>query len=154
MWNIRVWSALLRAAVGGAWLFEAYPQLSDRDSYLGRGFVSMVQTMAGNNPWHFYRNFLEGAVLPHAALFSYLTLVGNTLVGLCLLLGLLTPYSALLAVFLNINYGLAAGWMDRMDYALNGLMLVAEIVIIAHAAGRIGGVDALLRAPAPKRRRY
>ena len=91
-------------------------------------------------------------VLPHAAVFSYLTLVGNALVGICLLLGLLTPYSAFVGIILNLNYGLAAGWMDRMDWALNGLLLVAELVIIGLAAGQSAGVDALLTRTPDKRR--
>lgn len=139
--------------VGAVWLFEVYPQLASRETFLGQTFASMVQSMASGNPWHFYRDFLLSVVLPHVSVFSYVTLVGNVLVGVCLLLGLLTPYSALLGVFLNINYGLAAGWMDRSDYALNGLLLAAEIVIISEAAGRMAGLDALLAARAPKRAR-
>jgi len=155
MRDFRIWSALLRAVVGGVWLFEAYPQLTARDSYLGQGFLSLVQSMAAGNPWRFYREFLGSVVLPHASVFSYLTLVGNLLVGLCLLLGLLTPYSAFVGLLLNVNYGLAAGWMDRMTYSLNGLLLVAEIVIIAQSAGRTAGVDAILADGRPKRtRRY
>src|SRR5947209_5627581 len=128
-----IWAALLRMAVGGVWLFEAYPLLLARDSYLGQGFVNTVQAMAVGNPWRFYRDFLERVVLPHASVFSYLTLAGNAVIGVCLLIGLLTPYSAFVAILLNANYGLAAGWMDRTGYALNGLMLVAELAIIGLA---------------------
>ena len=140
----RLWAALLRATVGGVWLFEAYPQLASRDSYLSQGFAAMVQSMAGGNPWRFYRQFLASVVLSHAAVFSYLTLVGNVLVGLCLLLGLLTPYAAFVGIVLNVNYALAAGWSDRMTYSLNALLIAAEIVIIALHAGKAAGIDALL----------
>src|SRR5579884_2751032 len=110
MQESRVWAVLLRLAVGGVWVFEAYPQLAARDSYLNQGFVSMVQTMAAGNPWHFYRQFLLTAVLPHASLFAYLTLVGNALIGACIFVGLLTPYAAAIAMLLNVNYALAGGW--------------------------------------------
>jgi uncharacterized membrane protein YphA (DoxX/SURF4 family) len=152
MRDYRIWATLLRIAVGGVWLFEAYPQVTSSSAYLGTGFTTTVQAMASGNPWHFYRQFLESAVLSHAAVFSYLTLVGNVVVGLCLLLGLLTPYSAVIAMILNINYGLADGWTQRMAYPLNGLLIVCELAIIALAAGKVAGVDAIFGATPEKRR--
>jgi uncharacterized membrane protein YphA (DoxX/SURF4 family) len=155
MRDYRAWAALLRAVVGGVWLFEAYPRVSSSSAYLSTGFAAAVQSMASGNPWQFYRQFLEGVVLPHMAVFAYLTLVGNLLVGLCLLLGLLTPYSAVIAVILNVNYGLADGWMDRLAYPLNGLLIVCELAIIALAAGKVAGIDAIFGAsPARRGRRY
>jgi len=155
MRDFRLWAAFLRAAVGGVWLFEAYPQVASSSSYLSQGFASSVQAMAAGNPWLFYKEFLLNVVMTHASVFAYLTLVGNALVGLCLLLGLLTPYSALVGLLLNVNYALAAGWMDRTNYPLNGLLVAAEIVIIALSAGHTAGIDAMF-APARSRpaRRY
>jgi uncharacterized membrane protein YphA (DoxX/SURF4 family) len=151
MRDYRGWVALLRAVVGGVWLFEAYPQVAATSSYLGHDFVASVQDMARNNPWHFYKQFLEGVVLTHAAVFSYLTLVGNAAIGVCLLLGILTPYAAVLGVILNVNYALAGGWLVRENYPLNGLLIVCELAIIALSAGRVAGVDALLAGGSPKR---
>jgi thiosulfate dehydrogenase [quinone] large subunit len=147
----RIWAVLLRLAVGGVWVFEAYPQLATRDSYLNRGFVSLVQTMASGNPWHFYQQFLLTVVLPHASIFAYLTLVGNVAIGVCLFVGLLTPYAAAVAMLLNVNYALAGGWMDRMDYSLNAALFFAEIVVVALAAGRLLGIDAALAGQPAKR---
>src|SRR5581483_126842 len=149
-----VWPVLLLVASGLVWLFQGYPQLANRNAFLGDGFGRTVQPMASGNPWSFYRAFLDNVVLSHAALFSYLTLVGNVAVGVCLVVGLLTPYAALVGIFLNVNYALAAGWMTRTDYSLNGLLIVIELLIIATAAGRTAGVDALLSsAPARSRAR-
>lgn len=154
MQEFRIWTALLRLAVGATWIFEAYPQLVTRDTYLGAGFVKLVQSMASGNPWHFYSNFLDRVVLPHASVFSYLTLAGNLLVGVCLLLGLLTPYAASAAMLLNINYALADGWLNRTYYSLNAVMFFAELLLLAMAAGQTFGVDAVLgsRPPQPRRR--
>jgi uncharacterized membrane protein YphA (DoxX/SURF4 family) len=151
MQESRAWAALLRLAVGGVWLFEAYPALADRGAYLNQGFISLVQTMGTGNPWHFYRQFLLTVVLPHASIFAYLTLVGNVLIGACLFLGLLTPYAAVIAMLLNVNYALAGGWMNRMDYSLNALLFFAELVVIALAAGRVAGIDAVLAGQPAKR---
>lgn len=153
MRGVPIWPVFLRLVVGCVWLFEAFPQLSARDSFLGQGFMAMVQQMASGNPWRFYRDFLLGAVIPHAALFAYLTLVANTLIGVCLVLGLLTPYLAFAGLVLNVNYALASGWMTRADYALNGLLIATEIVIIAEGAGRLAGVDALIAGRSSKRPR-
>lgn len=152
MRDYRAFVALLRVVVGGVWLFEAYPQFSASSAYLNSGFARMVQGMAAGNPWRFYKNFLDGVVLTHASVFSYLTLVGDTLIGLCLLLGLLTPYAAVLAIILNVNYALAGGWMDRSLYPLNGLLLVCEIILLGLAAGQIAGVDAIFAGNSSKRR--
>jgi uncharacterized membrane protein YphA (DoxX/SURF4 family) len=142
---------VLRLAVGGAWVFEAYPQLATRDSYLNQGFATLVQTMASGNPWQFYRHFLLTVVLPHASIFAYLTLVGNVAIGVCLFVGLLTPYAAGVAMVLNVNYALAGGWMDRMDYSLNAVLFFAELVVVALAAGRLLGIDAALAGQPSKR---
>jgi uncharacterized membrane protein YphA (DoxX/SURF4 family) len=153
--RVGAWGALLRAAAGGVWLFEAYPQISSSSAYLSQDFAAAVQAMAAGTPWQAYRQFLLSVVLTHASVFSYLTLVGNALVGLCLLLGLLTPYAALAGILLNVNYALAAGWMDRMNYPLNGLLIVTEMVIIALGAGHMAGIDALFTASRPRSaRRY
>lgn len=156
MRDYRLWITLLRSAVGCAWLFEAYPQVAATGSYLSSGFNTAVTGMAAGNPWRFYRQFLEGVVMTHAAVFSYLTLVGNVLVGLCLLLGFLTPYTALIAIVLNVNYALAGGWMNRPIYPLNGLLIVCEILILALGAGKVAGVDAIFggSSPRPRSRRY
>jgi len=152
MREFRVWAALLRIAIGGVWIFEAYPQLASRESYLADGFGKMVQAMASGNPWSFYREFLMRIVLPHASVFSYLTLVGNILIGVCLLVGLLTPYAAGLAMLLNVNYALADGWMNRMSYSLNAALFFGELVIIALMAGQVLGIDARLGG-GPERKR-
>ncbi|MFI5267798.1 MAG: TQO small subunit DoxD [Chloroflexota bacterium] len=152
MRDYRVWIGLLRMVVGGVWLFEAYPQVTSSNAYLSSGFAVAVQSMALGNPWRFYRQFLDNVVLTHVAVFSYLTLVGNVLVGLCLLLGLLTPYSAIIALILNINYGLADGWMERMAYPLNGLLIVCEVIVIALAAGKVAGIDTIFGSGPEKRR--
>jgi len=152
----RLWIALLRITLGGVWLFEAYPQVTNNSLYLSQGFGSAVRDMAGGCPWGLYRQFLESVVLTHQPVFAYLTLVANLAVGISLLLGMLTPYGAVGGLFLNANYAIASGWMDRSNYALNGLMFVAAIVVLALAGGQAGGVDAIFASSSnsARRRRY
>ena len=156
MQESRAWAVLLRLAVGAVWLFEGYPLLSGRDKYLNGGFATTVQQMAAGNPFHFYADFLQRVVLPHASVFAYLTLVGNLIIGGCLVLGLLTSYAGVIGMLLNVNYALASGWMDRMNYSLNALLFFAELVVVALAAGRLAGFDGMLGGAPAKRgaRRY
>ncbi len=147
----RAWLAVLRVMCGAVWLFQAFPKF--REDYLGVTFAERVGAMAGaGNPWHFYVSLLHNIVLTHTALFSYLTLIGDGVVGICLVFGLLTPYAAFVGIVLNINYALAAGWMSRTDYSLNIVLLVIELLIITNGAGRVGGLDAVLSGGAPARR--
>jgi len=106
----------------------------------------------------FYQPFLQTVVLPHVDLFARLVFFGEWLVGICLVLGLLTPAAALVGLWLNVNYMLmkglpsAAGSVDR-------LFVLADIVFIAAGAGLTLGLDALLlrrlrgsRSPSSSRR--
>src|SRR3970040_545211 len=57
----------------------------------------------------FYKEFLETTVLPHASTFAWLVAVGEFLVGLCLLIGLLTRFCAIMGIVMNVNYVMAMG---------------------------------------------
>ncbi|HUZ78865.1 MAG TPA: TQO small subunit DoxD [Chloroflexota bacterium] len=146
--------AALRVLVGAVWLFQAWPQF--QPSYLTSGFARQIAAMAGpGNPWHFYLTFLRTVVLSHTSFFAYLTLIGDGAVGVCLILGLLTSYAAAAAILLNLNYALAAGWMDRSLYSTNVLLIALEIVVWTLAAGRFAGADGALTGGSPTRsRRY
>ncbi len=72
----------------------------------------IVARQASANPLPFYKQFLEGVVLPHATLFAHLTAWGEAAVGVGLTLGLLTPIAALVGLFLVMSYGLATQWMS------------------------------------------
>ena len=58
-------------------------------------------------PW--YKKFLLDYVVPHHELFGYLVMVGEIAVGACLLLGLFTRWSALIGLFMMVNYYLGPG---------------------------------------------
>ncbi|MGH2470031.1 MAG: TQO small subunit DoxD, partial [Chloroflexota bacterium] len=76
-------------------------------------------------------------------------------VGVCLMLGLLTSYAAGVGILLNLNYALAAGWVDRSLYSTNILLIALEILLWTQAAGRFAGADGALSGGSPSRsRRY
>src|SRR5881628_2105494 len=112
----QTWIVVLRVVVG-AWFLKAvwtklvveflggvipYPAVSPR--FLGF-HPKRVAEFAAGNPVEWYKHYLESTVLPSAALFAKLQAYGEVVVGVGLLLGLLTGLTALVGLFLAINFG-------------------------------------------------
>src|SRR5207245_1037252 len=89
-------------------LYREYPQ-SAREAacHPKRG----AQFDAGN-PVGWYKDFLETTVMPQSRLFATLQAYGEAAVGLGLVLGLLTGLTALVGLFMCVNFALAAQWMS------------------------------------------
>ena len=94
-------------------------------------------------PW--YKRFLQYYVAPNSELFGYLVMIGEILVGLCLLLGLLTRFSAFVGLFMLINYFLGPG-MARggASLAQQQTFIVALVIILLSNPGRTLGLDGFL----------
>jgi len=149
------WMAALRVVVG-AWFLKAvwtkltiafvlgvvpYPVVSSR--FLAFHPKRVVEFAAGN-PVAWYKDFLEGTVLPHAKLWATLQAYGEVAVGVGLVLGLLTGLSALVGFFLTVNYGLATQWMSFGQQGFHVLLTTAMIIFVTTRAGRAWGIDALI----------
>jgi uncharacterized membrane protein YphA (DoxX/SURF4 family) len=150
------WIALLRVVVG-AWFIKAvwtkltvgflggvlpYPMVSPR-------FLAFhpkrVAEFATGNPIMWYKDYLEHSVLPHAALYATLQTWGEVAVGIGVTLGLLTRLSAVVGLFLAINYGLATQWMSFGQQGFHALLVTSMVIFIGAGAGRAFGIDAILR---------
>jgi thiosulfate dehydrogenase [quinone] large subunit len=132
-----VW-LLLRIWLGYEWLHAAWGKWAEggRVGKGGGGAVkgfaqgAMAQT-AGEHPqvtgW--YASFLEHVVVPNAALFSYLVIFGETLVGLALILGAFTGIAAFFGVFMNASFLFAgtAGANPLMAIVGIGLVLAWRV---------------------------
>lgn len=107
---------IIRVYVGYQWLAAGWEKLHTA-AWTGAqagaaltGFIDgALKQTAGSNPnvqgW--YAAFLRSFVLPHVVGFSYTVAVGETLVGLALILGLFTGVAAFFGSFMNVNYLLA-----------------------------------------------
>ena len=158
------WLALLRIVVG-AWFVKAvwtkvtlahlgvvpYPVPSSR--FLAFHPKRVMEFAAGNprapelaagNPIGWYREFLEGTVVPHAQLFAALQAIGEVVVGIGLVLGLLTGLAALIGLVLTVNYGLATAWMSFGQYGFHILLITSMVIFLGARAGRVLGLDAWL----------
>ena len=156
------WLVLLRIVVG-VWFVKAvwtkftlaflwdvvpYPAVSPR--FLAFHPKRIAEFAAGN-PVGWYKEFLEGTVLPDSRLFATLQTFGEAAVGLGLILGLLTGLTALVGVFLSLNYGLATQWMSFGQQGFHVLLGTSMIIFLAARAGRAWGVDYLLLRASPSR---
>jgi len=155
MFAAETWLALLRVVVG-AWFLKAvwtklalglawgvlpYPTVSSR-------FIAFhpkrVAEFAAGNPIGWYKDFLEQTVLPNAALFATLQTWGEVAVGIGLTLGLATRLTALVGLYLAVNFGLATQWMSSGQQGFHVLLVTSMIIFIGAGAGRAWGLDALL----------
>lgn len=154
------WLAVLRIAVGLwfakavvtklsivlLWGFLPVPAASERWVHV---MPLLLAKYADGNPVLFFKNFLEGTVIPHGRVFAELTALGEAAVGLGLLSGCLTALSAGIGMFLVLNYGLAVQWQSSGQQGFHYMLLVSLIVILATRAGRTWGVDGWARARRP-----
>lgn len=151
----QLWIAILRIVVG-AWFLKAvwtkltlayafgvipYPAVSPR--FLGFQPKRVAEFAAGN-PVDFYKLFLEQTVLPDARLFATLQAYGEAAVGVGLVLGFLTGLSALVGLFLTLNYGLATQWMSFGQQGFHVLLTTSMVIFLAARAGRAWGIDRLI----------
>ena len=110
-----VWLAL-RVYVGWQWFGAGWEKLHSpvwAGAKAGTALTGFVNgALAKSNGAHpdvqgWYAGFLQHAVLPNAAGWSYLVSWGETLVGIALILGLFTGIAAFFGSFMNVNYLLA-----------------------------------------------
>jgi len=95
--------------------------------------------------YDWYKSFLVDVVVPNKELFGSLVMWGEILVGACILVGLLTRWSAVVGLFMLVNYFFGPG-MARggASLAQQQTFIVALVMIILSNPGRTLGLDALM----------
>jgi thiosulfate dehydrogenase (quinone) large subunit len=143
---------IVRLYTGYTWITAGYEKLispvwtGDKSGVALTGFINgALKLTGGDHPavqgW--YASFLQNFVLPAAPAWSWAVAIGETLVGIALILGLFTGIAAFFGGFMNVNYLLAgtvstnpllfvfatwlvlawktAGWIGLDRWALMGL---------------------------------
>jgi thiosulfate dehydrogenase (quinone) large subunit len=110
----------------------------------------IVTRQASENPIAFYKQFLEGTVIPNSNVFAQLTAWGETAVGIGLTLGLLTGLASLTGLLLVANYGLATQWMSPGQQGFHTVLLFLMLALFFARAGRTWGLDAWLARRKPR----
>lgn len=145
------WLALLRITVGLWWIKSVLHKPLRK--FEGGQMIGWSLSLADNHPVPAYGALLRRVLSPNAIWFPYLMLAGEAAVGIGLTLGFLTPLSALVAVFLNLNYLALAGVRPKRlevnpgyqcEQGQNLMMITSEVLVIALGAGTVWSLDRLL----------
>jgi uncharacterized membrane protein YphA (DoxX/SURF4 family) len=122
------------------WLHDAQPLIEDLNRFLRRS--------SGIQSW-----YLEHVAIPYAAVWARLIFLGETLIGISLLLGLLTQLSSGVGIFMVGNFHLANGRIPTPSFFQDAyaiVLLACLTVILLSRAGRCAGIDSLLARKVPK----
>ena len=142
---VGVWffkSILTKLTVGLAWGVLPIPIASRRWITT---MPKLLAKYAAENPFPWYKHFLQGTVIPNAHAFAHLTALAEVGVGFSLLFGVLTPLGAFFALIQVVFYGLAVQHLSAGQLGFH-VMLFAMITSFLFArAGRVWGLDVWLR---------
>ena len=138
---------LLRVYLGVVFLVAALPKLQQDFT---PGLTRFVQQVASQKAHEFYRPFAEQVVLPNASVFAALVTWGELLVGVTLVLGLLTRFSAAVAVVLTLNYMFAKGAWFWTPSSNDAAFVAIALALLIGAAGRTLGLDSFLARRWPR----
>lgn len=125
-----------KAAKGGSWLVAGHGT-----NVLQTFFTHSITLAGGDNPTvqNWYGAFLQHVALPSVSVFAYLIPLGETLVGVALIIGIFTGIAAGFGALMNMNYLLAGA------VSINPVMLLLQIfLILAWRVCGFYGVDKFL----------
>ncbi len=145
------WLAILRIGVGLWWL-KSFFHKPLREFVQGQ-MADWTLSLAENHPIPAFGGMMKSLVGNNRSWFPYLVLLGEFATGLGLTLGFLTPISAVVGIFMNLNYLALAGVRPKdrsvnpayqCEQGQNINMLLAQTIILMLAAGSVWSVDSLL----------
>lgn len=135
LWHV----ALLRLAVG-LYLFQAGLNKLDAGWLTRPALADQLRRFPA--PYEWYRDFLQGVVMPSAPVFAQLVTYGELVAGVLLIVGFLTRWAAGVQFFAVGNYLLAKGWTNPAA-GIDKIFLVVLLVVFLADAGRAVGIDGL-----------
>jgi uncharacterized membrane protein YphA (DoxX/SURF4 family) len=118
----------------------------------GFGGAALRETLtkwAAETRYGFYVPFLKGVAIPHAETFALLVILGEIAVGGALLFGFATRLFALIGIFMCVNFLLASG-VRLISVEGPGLFILLLLTVYFTAAGRVLGLDYLLKGKLPR----
>lgn len=136
---------IVRLYAGSEWVMAGYEKLTS-PSWTGAkagtsiaGFAAgALKKASGDHPdvagW--YASFLQGIVIPNAALWSWVITLGELAVGIGLILGLFTGIAAFFGGLMNANY-LLSGTVSTNPL----LFILATWLVLAWRIAGYWGVD-------------
>lgn len=137
-------TAILRITLGVILIVTWFKNLQD-GIYTADGIVGLFNYLFNDNGGGpaFYRVIINGTILQVPGLFAVFQLVGELLMGLGLLVGLLTPLAAIGAALFFFNLFLA--YLGGSEWIWTYVLLTVSALVVALAqSGRAWGLDSLL----------
>jgi len=107
--------------------------------------IIQYEVITQNHPIEPYRSFIESVVLPNFGVFGFGVGATETVVGILLILGLVTPVAALVAALMALHLQFATLWNDKWVYEYS-VEWVPLLCIAVFRAGRWHGLDARFAA--------
>ena len=136
--------AVLRVYVGYYLLMEGVRKFQ-RDFPKGDWIGRQIGDVAALDLYPWYKKFLLDYVVPHHTTFGYLITAGEIAGVACLLLGLLTRFSALIGLFMLANYYLGPGMAHGgLVLAHQQIFIIVLAIFVLANPGRALGLDGLL----------
>jgi uncharacterized membrane protein YphA (DoxX/SURF4 family) len=111
--------AILRICIGIFFLFEGIGKirwLTD-PSLLAGQLAAWAQAVPAGSWSHAY---LERVALPHSSIFARLVPLGELTAGVALVVGFWTPFFALVAFFMALNFQFASGALFKYSILTSG----------------------------------
>ena len=142
----RVATFLVRIGVAFIWIQGAgWKAPPDFGEDAGRGlyrFTRFAITDEVFAPWTW---FVREVVLPNFQVFGWLVLISEAALGAFLLLGLATRFWAIIGVVQATAIMLTVSNAPNEFGGTYWLLIIANLAVFALAAGRVGGLDGVLR---------
>jgi uncharacterized membrane protein YphA (DoxX/SURF4 family) len=139
-----LWLLLLRLYAGLFWLSHGWQKLTNPGWAAPGGMMAAFVSKMVADTHGAYHDFVTGTVLPNVAIFAHLVAWGETLTGISLLLGLLTPVGAIGGVFLALNYASAKGFKLDALFGTDALAIAISFLCLVLPVGKVAGLDAIL----------
>ena len=142
----RIATLALRLLLGVMWLHNLqWKRPPDFGNATGCCLKKYANAAVNHEVWHPFALFVDNVVQKHFVAFGWITIMTETALAIGLLLGIATRFWGLVGAFQSIAIGLSAlAVPNEWPYSYY-LMFVAHLGVFALAAGRVGGLDAILR---------
>jgi len=138
-------TALVRMATGLLFLAEGFGKVTGK--FVHGAFAQDAQEMSRKS-WPLWGSFLRSVVVPHTSLFAWVVALGELLLGVALLLGVLTRIAAaagvllLLSIVLGQSYVPGADWVGWITAGLTtkfAILLLLSLAASGHGAWGLDG---------------
>jgi uncharacterized membrane protein YphA (DoxX/SURF4 family) len=128
--------AILRIAIGVFFLFEGFGKIRwfTHPSMLADQLAAFAQAVPAGSWSHIY---LQRVAMPYSSIFARLVPLGELTSGIALIAGLWTPFFALVAFFMALNFQFASGALFKYSFLTSGYGLPVLGSTLALAVGGV-----------------